>query len=116
MRGAPVALLCAGVGVAALALAPIVQLVVRAGSDGWDQALRIIVRPRTAQLLGNTVALAAVVGLATLVLGIAVAYASTRVRLPARGLWLLLACLPLAVPSFVAAFAWASGPTVSLAK
>ena len=108
MRGAPVALLCAGVGVAALALAPIVQLVVRAGSDGWDQALRIIVRPRTAQLLGTTVALAAVVGLGTLVLGIAVAYASTRVRLPARGLWLLLACLPLAVPSFVAAFAWAS--------
>ncbi len=102
------ALLCAGVGVAALALAPIVQLVVRAGSDGWDQALRIIVRPRTAQLLGNTVALAAVVGLGTLVLGIVVAYASTRVRLPARGLWLLLACLPLAVPSFVAAFAWAS--------
>ena len=101
-------MLCAGVLVAALALAPIAQLVVRAGSDGWDQALRIIVRPRTAQLLGNTVVLAAVVGLGTLVLGIAVAFASTRVRLPARGLWLLLACLPLAVPSFVGAFAWAS--------
>ncbi|MEZ5090694.1 MAG: hypothetical protein R2719_13870 [Micropruina sp.] len=71
--------------VAVAALAPVVQLVLRAGSDGWDQALRIIVRPRTAHLLGNTVVLAGVVGLATLLLGIGVAYASTRVRLPAPG-------------------------------
>ena len=58
MWGAPVVLLWAGVLVAVAALAPVVQLVLRAGSDGWDQALRIIVRPRTAHLLGNTVVLA----------------------------------------------------------
>ena len=108
MWGAPVVLLWAGVLVAVAALAPVVQLVLRAGSDGWDQALWIIVRPRTAHLLGNTVVLAGVVGLATLLLGIGVAYASTRVRLPAPRVWLLLACLPLAVPSFVGAFAWAA--------
>lgn len=53
------------------------------------------------------------VSVAALLLGIALAVAAVRVRLPGRRLWWVALCLPLAVPSFVAAFAWtATWPTV----
>lgn len=101
-------LLALAAAVAAVTLAPVVQLVTAAFADGPGAARRIIVRPRTLELLGSTVALTLTVAALALVLGVAVAFASTRVRLPAPGLWLVLACLPLAVPSFVGAFAWVS--------
>ncbi len=94
--------------VGAAAVAPIVQIVLRAGSQGWDRTAAIVLRPRTLDLAINTLTLTATVCAISLVLGVAVAYASTRIALPAPRLWIVLACLPLAVPSFVAAFAWAS--------
>lgn len=86
-------------------LAPLVQVVLRA-MQGGEAALRLLLRPRSVELLANTLLLAAMVCACCLVLGIVVAAAVTRLRLPAPRLWLVSICLPLALPSFVAAFAW----------
>lgn len=100
--------------VALLTLAPLVQLVTAAFAEGVGAVQRIVVRPRTLELLGGTVTLTLTVAVLALALGIAVAFASTRVRLPLPQLWPVLACLPLAVPSFVGAFAWVSAfPTLT---
>lgn len=86
--------------------APVVELVGQAFADDGAAAWALIARPRTGMLLANTVALVAVVSAACLVLGTALAFVATRIELPGRRLWWMALCLPLAVPSFVAAFAW----------
>ena len=49
-----------------------------------------------------------------LLIGVPSAWAITRLKLPAPALWRALATLPLAIPSYVAAFAWvATWPGVS---
>jgi iron(III) transport system permease protein len=94
----------------AVALLPVVYLVVRAaesGADGWRE---VLTRPRTWELVGNTLLLGGLVTAAVLLLGIPTAWLLTRAQLRRRTWWATLAILPLAVPSYVAAFVWVSGP------
>jgi len=49
-----------------------------------------------------------VVTVASLVIGVAWAWVVTRTTVPARRTWLVLGVLPLAVPSYLAAYAWVS--------
>jgi iron(III) transport system permease protein len=93
-----------------VALLPVVYLVARAaeaGPEGWAEVLG---RPRTWELVGNTLLLGALVTAATLLLGIPTAWLLARAELRGRAFWAALAALPLAVPSYVAAFVWVSGP------
>ena len=99
-------MLAAGAALAALAALPLVYLVVRAGQAGGDRVVDVLTRPRTWELALNTVLLVVAVCLGCLVLGVATAVAVARVRLPAPGLWWVLASLPLAMPSYITAFAW----------
>lgn len=92
--------------IAAATIAPVIQLAWRAFGDDPAAAWAAILRPRTLELALNTIALVGFVAPTTCVLGILVAWAATRVHLPARRLWWVLLCLPLAIPSFVTAFAW----------
>lgn len=93
---------------AVFALLPLVYLCVRALEHGPGYAWDIVTTERAAMLLGRSIALAAVVVAACLVLGVSLAWLTTRTALPwARG-WAVLVTLPLAVPSYVAAFAWLS--------
>lgn len=94
--------------VAAAVAAPLVQLVVRVASGDPATVAGVIFRPRTLDLLVATVGITVATAAGALVVGVATAWALTRVRLPARALWRVLACLPLALPSFVAAFGWMS--------
>lgn len=66
----------------------------------------MIGRPRTLTLLVNTVGLAGAVAIGSFVLGVGCAWVVARYRLPGGRLWWVAVCLPLAVPSYVAAFAW----------
>ena len=91
---------------AALALLPLVYLGVRALERGWQPAADVLLRERTLRLVARSLALAAVVTAACLVLGISTAWLVVRTRLPGRRVWRVLAALPLAIPSYVAAFAW----------
>ncbi len=106
IRKGPLVLKASAIVAAAIAAIPLVYLVVRvAGSDGTAVA-NALFRARMVQLTFNTVGLVLAVSLACLVLGVAVAWLLTRTDLPGRRVWLVVAALPLAVPSYVAAFGW----------
>lgn len=95
------------VAVAAAAI-PLVYLVVRVGQAGPDAIGRALTTARVLDLAGNSLLLAAAVTVACLAVGVPTAWLLARAALPARGLWLVLAALPLAMPSYVAAFGWVS--------
>ena len=101
----PVALAVGAIAVAAVAVIPLAYLAVRSLEAG-GAALAALLRPRVVELLVNSVMLAASVGIACLVLGTASGWVLARVRLPLRAAWLVLAALPLAVPSYLAAYGW----------
>jgi iron(III) transport system permease protein len=93
---------------AAVALLPLAYLAVRAMGNGPAFAADVVLRERTLFLAGRSLALAGVVTGACLVLGVSIAWLVTRTALPGRGVWAVVAALPLAVPSYVAASMWLS--------
>ncbi|GAB2796964.1 iron ABC transporter permease [Streptomyces chlorus] len=107
-RRPPLLLLALASAAAALALLPLVYLAVRAMERGPGYAWNVVATDRTLELLARSVGLAAVVVAACLVLGVSLAWLTVRTALPGRRAWSVLATLPLAVPSYVAAFAWIS--------
>lgn len=92
----------------AVALIPLFYLGVRVSEAGWSRIAEEIFTARTGVLAARSVALAVVVTLACLVLGVAAAFLVTRTDLPGRRLFGVLSALPLAVPTYVAGFAWVS--------
>jgi iron(III) transport system permease protein len=87
--------------VALLALVPLGFVVGYAVSIGWDEAYRLTVRPRVAELLGNTARLVLAGVLLSAVLGVGGAWLVERTQLPGRRIWNALLVAPLAVPAFV---------------
>lgn len=100
-------MLAAGLSVAVAAL-PVVYLVVRLIEAGDTAVLEALLRERTLRLALTSLALSIVVAAGSVLLGIPIAWALACVRLPLPGLWRVLAALPLAIPSYVTAFAWVS--------
>ncbi|WP_232839286.1 ABC transporter permease [Streptomyces triticisoli] len=95
--------------VAALfALLPLGYLAVRALERGPAYAWDIVSDERTRDLLARSLGLTAVVVTASLLLGVSLAWLTVRTALPGARAWAILATLPLAVPSYVTAFAWLS--------
>jgi iron(III) transport system permease protein len=91
-----------------VALIPLGYLVVRTAQVGWSGIAQEVLTVRVATLAVRTLGLALVVTTACVVLGVAGAFLVTRTDLPARRLVGVLAALPLAVPTYVAAFGWVS--------
>ncbi len=98
-------LLVAAAGLVALgAVAPVAYLTLRAlSADGDARALTPF--STTLELAWDTAILALGVVVATLVVGVPLAWLVVRTDLPGRRLWGLAASLPLVIPSFVAALA-----------
>ncbi len=90
------------------AVLPLVYLVVRAGDKGAAFAWAYLRRDSTVELVVRSLALTVTVTVACLVLGVGLAFVTTRVALPGRAVWMTLAALPLAIPSYVSAYAWIS--------
>jgi iron(III) transport system permease protein len=105
-RRPPRILVAVAVLACGLAAIPLIYLVVRVGGAGWEEIVAVFDRPRVPQLIANTVLLAASVTLAAVVLGVPTAVVLARTRVPARALWAVLAALPLAMPSYLAAYGW----------
>jgi iron(III) transport system permease protein len=105
-QGPPRALIGAAAASAALALIPLAYLGVRVADAGAATVAEILVRPRTVQTVGTSVALVVVVVGACLLVGLPVAATLARLSVPCRRVWLVLVALPLAIPSYVAAYAW----------
>ncbi len=100
-------LLAAGIG-PVLVLLPILATLAAAFEGGWVTVRTLLLRPLVAHLLGNTLTLMAAAMLAAGLLGLASAWLVERTDLPGRRVWAVLAAAPLAVPPFVAGYAWVS--------
>jgi iron(III) transport system permease protein len=85
---------------------PLGYLVLRTFGGGAEAALAELARPRTLELLGNTFALVAAVSLTALLIGFTQAWLTVRSSVYLAPVFALLAALPLAIPSYVAAFSW----------
>lgn len=90
----------------AVLVTPLVYIVVRLAGGDPTTSFDLLLRPRLVTLLGTSLGLALGVGATTLVLGVAQAVAIVRLRLPAPGVLMALVLVPLAMPSYVAAFGW----------
>ncbi|WP_193509344.1 iron ABC transporter permease [Cryobacterium sp. BB736] len=106
LASAPLALVLLAAVCALAAAIPLVYLVVRTADAGLAVLVDTLLRERVLRLAANSVLLAIAVTASCLVLGIAVAWVLSRVRMPAGRLGLLLTALPLAVPSYLAAYGW----------
>ncbi len=91
-----------------ITLVPVGYLAERAVDRGWGFVADELFQMRTASLIGRSLGLVAVVTLACGVLGTSLAVLVTRTSLPGRRHWSVLLALPLAVPSYVAAYIWIS--------
>ncbi|WP_250214189.1 ABC transporter permease [Acrocarpospora catenulata] len=92
----------------AVALIPVVYLAVRTAQAGWAAIVEDLGTVRVARLAVHTLGLAVVVTAGCLVLGVGAAVLVVRTDLPGRRGFAVLAALPLAVPTYIAAFAWRS--------
>ncbi|QSB17135.1 iron ABC transporter permease [Natronosporangium hydrolyticum] len=101
-------LLLAALLAVAVALTPVVYLVIHTVEAGWAQVFDALLTERVASAAGRSLGLAAVVTIGCVVLGVGSAFLVTRTDVPGRRFFGVLAALPLAIPSYVAAFAWIS--------
>jgi iron(III) transport system permease protein len=94
----PIAVLSATAGVATVL--PLLYLVLRAldaGAGVWEG----LATPRIAEILARSLLLVASVAVVAVLLGLPLAWLTTRSDLPFRHVWLVLATLPLVVPTYV---------------
>jgi len=92
----------------AIALIPLAYLAVRTVEAGPARLIEDVWSARVAVLAVRSLGLAAVVTAGCLVLGVGSAFLVCRTDLPSRRLFGVLATLPLAVPTYIAGFAWVS--------
>lgn len=85
-------------------LLPLVYLVLRA-TQGRTDLVDMIWRERTFTLLRNTVVLAVIVTGVSVLISVPAAWLTTRTDLPWRRFWSVALALPLAIPSYVGAYA-----------
>lgn len=107
LRVAPVVVVFA-VAAAVIAALPLLYLVIQASSRGLDVLVDEIWQRRTLDLTLRSLALAGTVTVCSLVLGIGAAFAVVRTDVPGHRALFVLLVLPLAMPSYVAAYAWIS--------
>jgi iron(III) transport system permease protein len=89
-----------------LSLIPFGYLLVRVFGAGFDSFVESIERTRTLELLANSLLLAIAVSLSAMLIGTLQAWIAIRSNLPGRKVFAVLAALPLALPSYVAAYSW----------
>lgn len=102
----PRPLIVAAVLSACLALIPLAYLIVRVASAGPEKIWSSLMRTRTLETTATSLGLMVVVVIGCLIIAIPAAALLTRTDLPGRRIWLTALALPLAIPSYVAAYAW----------
>ena len=104
----PALLVAAGLSAAALVLLPIAYTLVQATGVGPREAFDLLARPLVVRLLINTIGLVLATSLASAILGTAAAWMVERTDLAGRRIWAVIAAAPLAIPPFIASYAWVS--------
>jgi iron(III) transport system permease protein len=105
-RTGPPVLFAAAVVIALAVITPLVFLVVEALQTGWSTLQPLLFRHLTGELIWNTVTLTVVVTVLCAALGTVLAWFVERTNLPGRGMWAVLAVIPLGIPDFVVSFGW----------
>jgi iron(III) transport system permease protein len=91
--------------VAVGAAVPLVYLVWRTHELGWSEAWEIASSDRSRRLLWSTLRLAVAVTVASVLISVPLAWLTTRTDLPMRRFWIVVTAMPLAVPTYVGAWA-----------
>ena len=94
--------------IAALLLTGPVYLTLRTLGAG-PEAIDLILRPRTVEVIVRTVALMAAVMIGCIAIAAPLAWLTVRTDLPGRRFWRVATMLPLALPSYIVGFAIAVG-------
>lgn len=89
-----------------IVLVPLVYLGVRAADIPVEQFRAVLFESRALDYLANTLMLGFSVAVTTLVAGVTIAVGLNRSRWRRLRLWLVLAALPLAIPSYLASYGW----------
>jgi iron(III) transport system permease protein len=89
-------------------IAPLVYLYVRLTEFGIDKVLAQTLRARSFELLGNSVLLTLAVAVSAISIGSFQAWLTVRTSIRGRSAFAVLAALPLAMPSYVSAYAFAA--------
>ncbi len=86
----------------AMVIPPVYLLIQSTGasSEAWD----LLLRPRTAQILGRSVLLVVTVTTLCMIMALPLAWLTVRTDLRLRRIWGVLTVLPLVIPSYVGAF------------
>ncbi|MEC7591073.1 MAG: iron ABC transporter permease, partial [Actinomycetota bacterium] len=110
----PLLLIAAAVVSVAVAAIPLLYLLVRTSSAGWNAVVEALLRDRTLETTITSVALVTLVIVGCLLIAVPTAWLLARTNIPGRAFFLVMAALPLAVPSYVMAYAWiAEFPSMS---
>lgn len=105
----PGPLLSAGIGLlVAVTFVPLGYVAWAVISTGPARIYELVVRPRVAELLFNTVGLVVVTVPLCVVLGIGAAWLVERTDVIGAAVWRPLLVAPLAVPAFINSYAWVS--------
>ena len=102
----PLAILLVAALAVLLALIPFGYLLVRVFGAGFESFLEILEETRTLELMTSSLLLALAVSVSAILIGTFQAWIAVRSNLPGRKVFAVLAALPLAIPSYVAAYSW----------
>lgn len=94
--------------VAAFSVLPVVFLLTQAAGLGTRRAVRLLAQSHVPALLGSTAEIVVAGALLSAAVGTATAWLVERTDLPGRRIWRAALAAPLAVPAFVASYAWSS--------
>jgi len=83
---------------------PLAYLVVRAAGAGVPELWAIVTRPRTLEVILNTLSMGALVVFFSALIAIPLAFLTIRTDLPGRRFWTVVTALPLAIPTYVGSF------------
>lgn len=93
---------------AAIAALPLLYLLIQASSRGWDNVVEEVWQRRTLDLALRSLALAFSVTALSVLIGVSSAFFVVRTNLPGHRIFSVVLVLPLAMPSYVSAYAWIS--------
>lgn len=94
--------------IAAVLVFPLSWLVIEAITVDTGRASDLLFSTRTADILSNSLLLMAGVTAGSILVGVPLAYLTTRTNIPLRRVWSVAVALPLVIPSYIGAFAFVS--------
>ncbi|MEM9954694.1 MAG: iron ABC transporter permease [Chloroflexota bacterium] len=90
----------------AMVTLPLVYLFIRGIGTGDEVAIEYLLRPRTIEIMLNSLWLVVAVTISAGAIGIPFAWLTTRSDLPLRRMWLILGLLAIVIPSYLASVSY----------